>query len=473
MNPKRLFLILLVLLFALVTTVVVFGQGATGSRPEGAESPAEVEGIAPVVTEFGLVSISVDGVGITTTMGTVDVEKPAGATVRSAYLSAASTGFSAIMIPDGDILLEGVGVTWSTVLSNSISSYNHWADVTSIVKPIVDAAPAGTTSLDITETNSDEVDGSILAVIFDDPNQTTNNTIVLLFGAQDIAGDTFAVGLAEPINTGDPDLLLDMGLGISFGCQGSDACGDPNAQVSQVDVNTMRMSSSAGGQDDGEVANGALLTVGGLGDSNANPPDPFSDPQGDTRYDDELYNLIPFVNNGDTSIDVFTVNPSADDNIFFAYMVLNASTAVVGEGILLGPVQAANCPPSDHTLTALVQDSDGMPMQGVDVTFNVTSGPNMGVNGMDTTDANGEATFTYNGTTPGIDTIIAFFVNDQQQTIFSNEATKIWHCPTSVSLSALDGQSSGLPGGLFMLAIAVILVPLVALVIRRLRIQEG
>lgn len=64
-----------------------------------------------------------------------------------------------------------------------------------------------------------EDDGEILAVIFDDPNQKTDNTIVLLFGAQAIGGDTFSIKTAQPIDLTDPNLAIDMGLGISYGYQ--------------------------------------------------------------------------------------------------------------------------------------------------------------------------------------------------------------------------------------------------------------
>ncbi len=89
----------------------------------------------------------------------------------------------------------------------------------------------------------------------------------------------------------------------------------------------------AGGQDKGAGENGALITVGGIGDNPANPPDPNAGPNGDPRFDDELYNLVlgnsvnlaPFVSNGDTSTTIFTQNPSFDDLIFFTGV--NVTTA--------------------------------------------------------------------------------------------------------------------------------------------------
>ncbi|MCK4731723.1 MAG: Ig-like domain-containing protein [Methanophagales archaeon] len=376
--------------------------------------------IDPEVTEIGLISLSVDGLGTLSSTGTIQVEKPVGATVRSAYMAAADVwGSYGGPLPDGAVQINGNNVNWDS--HESLYTNNAWSDVTAIVGPIVDAAPAGIVDLTITETIN--LDGSILAVIFDDPNQATENTIVLLFGAQDIYGDTFAIGLAEPIDTSDPNLVLDMSLGISYGHQTSWSY----IQYSQVDVNGMRLTTSAGGQDDGDDENGALLTVGGLGDSNANPPDPYAN--GDStspRYDDELYNLIPFVSDGDTNIIVDTINPSNDDNIFFASLFLASTTAVVGEGILLTPASATNPVGSEHTVTATVQDDLGNPIVDREVTFTIVSGPHGGLTDTDTTDVNGKATFTYTGTWAGTDVIEASFVNSQGVTITSNQVTKEW-----------------------------------------------
>jgi uncharacterized repeat protein (TIGR01451 family) len=227
--------------------------------------------LEPVARETGRVSLSIDGLGTSQGSGIIQVEKPAGATVRKAFLAAAAV-FGFTDLPNGNVRIDGVGVNWDLVTSTSISSVNTFADVTSIVKPKIDAAAAGRVDFAITEINSSRIDGETLAVIFDDPNQTTTNTVILLFGAQDVRGDSFAIGLAEPINKSDPNLVLNMSLGISFGFQSTNSGG----QHSTVDVNGQRLSSSAGGQDDGDSSGSGLLTVGGLDDSNANPVDPLA-----------------------------------------------------------------------------------------------------------------------------------------------------------------------------------------------------
>lgn len=291
--------------------------------------------ITPVVIETGFISLSIDGLGTNNAMGSIiQVEKPSGATVRSAYLAAASMGISGRQLVDGDVKIDGVDVIWDigvhfTTVSG-IDCWNHWADVTSIVKPTIDAAPVGRVDFTITEIDAWDIDGEILAVIFDDPNQITSNTIFLLFGTQSVDGDTFTINFVDPLGPPDPSLIMDFSLGIGYGFQGFD-------QYSIVDVNGIRLSTSAGGQDDGGINNGELLTVGGLDDSNANPADPYATPVGDPRIDDELYDLLPFTSPQDTSVVIFTQNPSEDDNIFFAALFLTVAAQigpVVGGEIL-------------------------------------------------------------------------------------------------------------------------------------------
>lgn len=409
-------------------------------------SQVAVESIVPVVSEVGKISMSIDGLGVyPESSGTIQVEKPAGAIVRKAYLAAATTGFTGFKLANGDITIDGVGVNWAIETYSSIMSWNYWAEVTSIVKSKIDAAPAGRVDFTIEElVSSYYVDGEILVVIFDDPNQTTDNTIVLLFGAQDIAGDTFAIGLAEPLDLSDPNLVLDMSLGISYSYQ------EGEYQYSLVEVNGIRMTTWAGGEDDGGHANGKLLTVGGLDDTNANPADPFATPIGDWRYDDELYNIKPFVQTGDTSISVYTRNPSMDDNIFFAALYLASTAAVVGEGIVLAPISASNPVGTQHTVTATVQDSLGNPIVDRPVTFTIESGPHAGMTYTEPTDNTGHASFTYTGTMTGTDVIIASFVGSQGQTITSNRVTKEWTGVLAVTIESCDAtgakQDTFLPG---------------------------
>lgn len=281
-------------------------------------TPSSAWSLAPWVVERGSVTLSLDAAGSNEASSTVACMKPSdAATVRRAFMMTA-TIWGGGSIETGDITIDGNPITWDFVIPNCLQSYNYLTEVTALVKAKVDAAPAGLVSFTMVEVNKNsKIDGEILAVIFDDPAQPPTNYIALLFGSQAMGGDTFTINLDAPIDKADPDLVLDLSLGISFGYQGGGA-----QQYSIIDVNGQRLSTAAGGEDDGAPANGGLITVGGIGDSNSNPSDPYAVPT-NCRSDDELYNLIPFVNDGDTSITVSTSNPSHDDNLMFAALFMS------------------------------------------------------------------------------------------------------------------------------------------------------
>jgi len=298
-------------------------SGSPGEMPTGFtnRSGFSKASLTPVVTETGKITVSADALGGNPPIGTLDITKPVGATVRSAYLLVASTGFSGYAPVAGDVTLNGASPTFSATVATSISSFTAFGNVTSIVKGTIDAASPGTVSLSYTEVVSTGLlDGAALVVIFDDPAQVTTNTVVLSFGAQTTTGDQFLVNFANPLDLTDPNLRLEMSLGISFGYQ-------PGPQVSIIDVNGTRLSSCAGGQDDGVPADGGLITVGGTGDSPANPANPF-ETNCQVRSDDELYDLKPFAKQGDTQMVVNTFNPTNDDNIFLAIFNLTVRAAV-------------------------------------------------------------------------------------------------------------------------------------------------
>ena len=372
----------------------------------------------------GKIFTSVDGAGSIDVAGhLIDVEKPSdGATVRNAFLLA-SSNFEPLN--DGDVQLNGTRINWDNCVGPvSIDIlFSCRADVTALLKPILDVAPAGLQRFDITETNTNNIDGEALVVVFDDSTEPNDRTIILLHGAQSTTGDNFAITFADPIDPSDPVAMVDMGLGIGFGLQG---VGQDEAQFSEVNVNGIRLTTSAGGQDDGGEDDGELITVGGLGDSNTNPIDPFQEPNGDPRLDDELYSILPFLISTDTGVDISTLNPSNDDNIFFAYFNLS-TVAILGEGIVLSPSTSANPIGTNHTVTAVVVDDNREPVVGREVTFTIISGPNIGTTGMDTSDAQGQAVFNYiDMAGPGTDLIQASFLDSEQTIGQSNTVEKTW-----------------------------------------------
>jgi fibronectin type 3 domain-containing protein len=276
--------------------------------------------------ESGMISTSIDGVGTNDSTGTVQVDKSSSAaTVRRAFFLAAA-GSDPSTDGELDEITLSSGSTSETIspsdYENTVSGVFSGAEigrleVTSFVSSVIDPASAGMIDIAVAQGDPSDVEGSVLVVIFDDPNVSRPQSISLLFGNQDPSGDSFSVDLASPFDDASQDIK--MSLGISFGYQGGD-------QVSLIDVNGTRLTSSAGGQDDCDIfevgqelcSNGALLTVGGIGDDPENPDDPNNNSPENARVDDELYTLDEFVENGDTEIIVDTQNPSGDDNLFFA-----------------------------------------------------------------------------------------------------------------------------------------------------------
>jgi len=383
------------------------------------------------VTESGNVSASIDGLGTTQASSVIQVDKPAaGASVRRAFLIVSASPGEDLSISDITLSTDSESLTITdadydaTVTAAVNDEENGRVEITSFISSVVDPEPAGLIDVTVEEEQPFRVEGMVLAVIFDDPSVPDVGTISLVFGEQDPAGDSFSVSLAEPFDDATQQILLS--LGISFGFQG-------DSQVNIVDVNGARLTSSAGGQDDcdvlastGCVENGALLTVGGIGDDPANPSDPNAAPGGDPRFDDELYTLDSFINDGDTNILVETSNPSFDDNLFFAAFLISGGVAIVGEGITLAPTSDTKALGANHTVTASIQDNAGNPVEGISVNFEVTSGPNNGSMDSAQTDMQGEAEFMLSSTQPGTDVIVARFTNAVGDSFVSNDATVTW-----------------------------------------------
>ncbi len=110
-----------------------------------------------------------------------------------------------------------------------------------------------------------------------------------------------------------------------------------------------------------------------------------------------------------------TGNPSA----------IGGLEVIIVQGIVLTPLNAINVIGTNHTVTATVADSMGDPVVGTTVTFNVIAGPNTGAMGMDVTDVNGQAFYTYSSPVVGIDTIEGCFT-DNAMVVQCDQVTKQW-----------------------------------------------
>jgi hypothetical protein len=116
--------------------------------------------------------------------------------------------------------------------------------------------------------------------------------------------------------------------------------------------------------------------------------------------------------------------------------------------LTLAPAADTNPVGTSHTVTATVTDFGGSPVPGVTVRFSV-AGPNP-TSGSGTTNASGEATFTYTGNNAGSDAIHAFADTNNNGVQNAGEpfgdATKTWTPATPATL-VLDPAADTNPVG--------------------------
>ncbi|MBZ5632851.1 MAG: PEP-CTERM sorting domain-containing protein [Acidobacteriia bacterium] len=283
-------------------------------------------------TFTGNVAYSSDGFGSLSNSGTISASVPVGSTVIAAYLYSATQNNASFSGVGGT--LGGTAVSYTTHVFNAAvccALGMSRADVTSIVKPVIDGGVGGVYNFNITETSSSQ-DGEALVVVYSDPSLSADHTVAILDGFSAAGGDSFTATFSTPLDPTAPGFGAEMALGIGFSC-----CN----QESTIKVNGTVITNSAGNNDDGlDVANGSLITMGGFND----PFSPMLPAYGD---DHERYNLVPQINKGDLSIKVDTNNPSNDDNIFVAVFastgIASVTTGVpepstllmLGSGVLL------------------------------------------------------------------------------------------------------------------------------------------
>lgn len=101
--------------------------------------------------------------------------------------------------------------------------------------------------------------------------------------------------------------------------------------------------------------------------------------------------------------------------------------------VTLTPQTSHLCVPDEHTVMAVLSDNEGNPLENILVNFKIISGPHAGTTSTAQSNANGEASFTYNGSSTGTDIIQANFQDTQDNTITSTPVSMGW-------LSAEDCQ---------------------------------
>jgi RHS repeat-associated protein len=303
-------------------------------------------------TFIGRAGISTDGFGSNENfnrggVGLIQAEIPEGSTVEYAFLHVASRAFGDIFNPEtafrpGFVGFEGaqVPITWLDNVQDVAPRLNFEtgrADVTSTVAAKV-GNKGGIFNFEIDEsivpqTWNEQVEGISLTVIYSNPNLPEKTIVVLEGGLAGATPQTNVLLWQEPLDTSTQGFSSQLALGIQYGYQPNNSRG---TQFSTIDINGERLTSSAGNSDDGIMlrnplisVNGALITVGGVGDSLANPIDPYGD-----SYDDEFYTLVPFLLDGDTALRIDTANPSNDDSIFLAALTIPSVARLDSSGFL-------------------------------------------------------------------------------------------------------------------------------------------
>lgn len=338
---------------------------------------------------------SLDGVGGQSTGGgTISAAVPDASRVEAAFLygttfNGGTVNSVGLARGDDEVTVGDFTALGVTAGSEALQAYR--ADITAFVREAIGVGDAASFDFNLSDIVGSGVDGFTLVVIYSNSNESTR-TISLLDGFSDPGGDAFSLDFAEAVDTTLPGFEAQMSLGIGFGFQGTD-------QFSTVTVGGRQLTNSAGGADDGAEANGGLVTIGGLGDSTANP-DPSAPPNGDDRIDDELYDLAQgnsadatsFLANGATGISVATANPSNNDNIFFAGFNITAVVAVdTAENDAPVAVGDNASVDEDDTITFGVLGNDFDPDDGD--TFTVSAVDTTGLTG--TLVDNGNGSFSY------------------------------------------------------------------------------
>ncbi len=328
--------------------------GLTGLLSAAGVAPAYAAsvndgGLQLVRSYTGNLSWSIDGLGSNSGTGTLQIEKPAGGSVVAAFLMVAANLFTGdVGSADlADFRLDGSVPSFTDDASDTVTRFrNFFADVTTIVAPTVNAAPAGVVSVAVDEgAFAANVDGSALVVIFQDPAISVSS-VALFFGTSNTIDSQFELAFSALTAPQTQDVRLSVGSAYSAFA----------AQNTVITVNGQTLTEQAGNFDDCDeyvpgdedflnwtCADGSLVTAGGVGDSLTNPVIglPWT-----TTSDDELYSLTPFVAVGDTAITVDTSNASNDDNLFFAafYLEAVALPGAIPIGRASGPTLPATGP---------------------------------------------------------------------------------------------------------------------------------
>ncbi len=258
----------------------------------------------------GHIAVSADGLG---------VELSSSGQIQTAIALPNSTILVALLYSKtnnagtmSQIGFAGATVPMTEVPSDPIGLLTYRGDVTSLVAAAVGTG-SGTFNFTVDESvtglSTQAVDGEALYVVYQNTSLPTREVYIMEGGVTSPAGEAVDVPLLTPYAGG----RARMSIGDSF------STGDcPVEQYTIITVQGQQLTPCAGGLDDGDAfANGALITVGGIGDDFANPG----------RADDELYHIQQLLTLGDTSIHFVLTNPDNGDSVFTLALAIQAPGA--------------------------------------------------------------------------------------------------------------------------------------------------
>lgn len=286
---------------------------------------------------------------------TITLPKPVGATtVNKVFIYYAHTLLTGSELGANAITVNGVNPNLSTYTASgsSLVGYTRYAEVsttaTAFVNTLNTLAAGTNTSVTINEgVNSAKIDGVGILVLWNVPSKPLGRFVIqmgtLITGPLP-ASQSFTV---NAIDKTLPGFSATMGVGISF------STGDFNGnyQLSQLKIGaatpTAIVTNKAGGYDDGVLANGALITLGGYGDSP------------NTNDADELYDVASFLTNGQTQISysLLDVDNVYDDYINVVYFTSTGISSPCLAGTVAPALSATAisniCPATTADLTAI------------------------------------------------------------------------------------------------------------------------
>jgi VCBS repeat-containing protein len=129
--------------------------------------------------------------------------------------------------------------------------------------------------------------------------------------------------------------------------------------------------------------------------------------------------------NGHWNMRFSCCDDSTAANTAIAELILSPVALVLPATIELTPLTRTAVEMTSHTVTATAESAGGTPVPGATVIFTILSGPNVGLTGTDTTDADGKATFTYADQGP-VGTVGTDKIRASIGTLNSNTVDMIW-----------------------------------------------